>query len=154
MSNQTHLQPIEDAAKKRRKYLRERTQANMVAAVALGIAIVFALPLLFVFGTFFLSLLTSGRIPDVVSIVYGFLILGLFGGPACLAWIIRQHFTRKAASLLYVPPVSEQIAALPADEILLRGSDMPAAAQGELLRPVREGTETEAGELLRPTEGL
>ena len=32
----------------------------------------------------------------------------------------------------------------------LRGSDKPAATPGELLRAAQAGTETDAGELLRP----
>lgn len=49
----------------------------------------------------------------------------------------------------YVPPVREQIAVLPADEVLLRGSDHPAAAPEELLRAAQQVTETASEELLR-----
>jgi len=53
------------------------------------------------------------------------------------------------ADLSYVPPVAEQIAALSADEILLRGSDEPAIGPEELLRAARAGTAEQAEELLR-----
>jgi hypothetical protein len=59
--------------------------------------------------------------------------------------------SQRAASISYVPPVHEQIANLPADEVLVRGSGEPAAP-GELLRAAHDVVETQAEELLRPTE--
>ena len=52
----------------------------------------------------------------------------------------------------YVPPVAEQTAALPAEDILLRGSDRPAANPAELLRAAHAGMAGPAGELLRSTD--
>ena len=57
----------------------------------------------------------------------------------------------KLEAIPYVPPVAEQLAALPANEILVRGSDEPAAAASELVRPASD-RETVSDELLRPEE--
>ena len=149
MSDETHRETTQSAEQKRRAYLREKAQASVAAAAALGIAVLFAIPVLLTFGISFLKLLASRRLPDLFEILIGLLVLGMFAGPAFLAWTIRQHFTKKAASLPYVPPVREQIATLPADEILLRGSEEPAAAPGELLRAAQGRTETGSEELLR-----
>ena len=52
-------------------------------------------------------------------------------------------------AILYVPPVAIQLAALPAEAILVRGCDQPAAEPSELLRAAREGEATVAEELVR-----
>ena len=52
---------------------------------------------------------------------------------------------RKAQAITYVPPIREQIATLPADAVLLRGSDEPVTPPYELLRSAGEG----AGKLRR-----
>ena len=52
-----------------------------------------------------------------------------------------------------VPPVAEQLAALRADEVLLRGSFQPAPEPSELLRAARESNQMDAElELLRSTD--
>lgn len=45
--------------------------------------------------------------------------------------------------------IREQIATLPADEVLLRGSDQPTSSPYELLRVAQAGTQTGEEELLR-----
>jgi hypothetical protein len=65
---------------------------------------------------------------------------------------VARHCVKKATAIPYVPPVREQLAWLPADEVLLRGSDEPAATADELLRAAAHATETPAEELLRATE--
>jgi len=59
----------------------------------------------------------------------------------------------KANSLPYVATVEQQIANLPAQDVLLRGSDQPLAARDELLRAARERAEGDTDELLRPLRG-
>ncbi len=53
----------------------------------------------------------------------------------------------------YTPPAWKQIATLPDEDILVRGSDPPSAASDELLRAAREGVETDAEELVRAGQG-
>ena len=63
--------------------------------------------------------------------------------------IVWRKSLEKWRSLPYVPPVREQIAALPSVEILLRASDEPIAASNELLRAANEGSTIASEELLR-----
>ena len=63
----------------------------------------------------------------------------------------RQY--QKAQSLPYVPSVAEQLAALPAVEILVRGSIEPVADPSELLKAAYVGAANPAEELLRAAHG-
>jgi len=68
------------------------------------------------------------------------------------AFLFRRSLTT-VQSLPYVPPAAEQLerlAALPAEDILVRGSDRPAAAPDELLRAAHAGTPEPHEQLLRP----
>jgi hypothetical protein len=75
---------------------------------------------------------------------------------ACFAWLAKRshqalHRGRIQAQILYVPPLTPDI--LPADEILVRGSEELPVAQSEvLLRAAQQGQETPKEELLRVTE--
>jgi hypothetical protein len=55
----------------------------------------------------------------------------------------------EAKDLPYVPPVAEQLAALPANEILLRRSERPIVQRDEFLRAAQAGSTTVTKELLR-----
>jgi hypothetical protein len=59
----------------------------------------------------------------------------------------------RVIALPVVPAVREQIAALPAEEVLLRGAETPVATPDELLRAAREATASAPHELVRPVEG-
>jgi hypothetical protein len=65
------------------------------------------------------------------------------------AWLFK-FCAQRSAALPYVPPVREQVGALPAREILVRGASEPAASNGELLRAAHKQSETGAMDLLRP----
>jgi hypothetical protein len=69
---------------------------------------------------------------------------------------VRQCYSalKDASAVLYVPPVAEQLAALPAEEILVRGSDQPAASPDELVRASASTEETPTSELLRAEQGI
>jgi hypothetical protein len=72
--------------------------------------------------------------------------------PSLIAWwafVDIKHSRQDASSIPYVPPVTSDT--LPADEILVRGSEQPLVAQSEiLLRASKEqGQETPVEELLR-----
>lgn len=60
----------------------------------------------------------------------------------------------KAVTIAYAPPVAEQIAALPAEAILVRGSAQPVAALDGLLRAAALPSETAPDELLRPVASI
>jgi hypothetical protein len=135
--SQAHRDWVKDAAKKRWKYLvRQHIETALAVTGALFICLAF-------FGVL---LAWRGILADAVTAIFVFLIavaIGKFG------WWFCHTRCKVANSLRYVPPVAEQLAALPADEVLLRSSEQPAAAADELLRAAQEGSVTEAVELLR-----
>jgi len=64
----------------------------------------------------------------------------------------RKDRIREARQLTVVPPVQEQMAALPADEILVRSSEEPASSAEELLRSADNSRELGRNDLLRPEQ--
>jgi hypothetical protein len=76
--------------------------------------------------------------------------------PAVLAsgvgLVVSFRFRKEMRKTAYVPPVAEQLAALPADKVFLRGSDQPTATPDELLRAAQARTEVDEESLLRPSE--
>jgi hypothetical protein len=147
MSSQAHSGPRDDGAKKRQEYVVQKAACNM-AGISLAI---YALAV----GAFALILIRAAiqSIGVSVSNTIFFTILSV----AVLAFGLntgRQSVSsfKESQALTYVPSVSEQlqIAALSADEVLLRGSEQPVATPEELLRAAQQGTETASEELLRP----
>ena len=145
---------MNDPPKRRRQYLVSTTTNNaaaMTGFLAAGILGFLSVALL-VCSLISLTLLFFGGLVIVVSLV-GALAFGTVS--LITAWLAKMCVTvaKGVPCPAYVPPVREQIHSLPADEILLRGSDQPAAVPGELLRAAHEGTDaTAAEELLRSTE--
>jgi len=78
----------------------------------------------------------------------------VFGGILAAVVKLARHIDGKFRSISYVPPAREQIAALPANEILVRGCDQPSARPEELLRAARNGMDGRADELMRPTASV
>jgi hypothetical protein len=70
-------------------------------------------------------------------------------GFGCICCVWYPTLACAFACIAFVPPVHEQIAVLPAEVILLRGSEQPAPTPEELLRAARVGSETAKEELLR-----
>ena len=71
---------------------------------------------------------------------------------ASIGFVASRQLIRAAkdkAEQYYAAPVHEQIAALPAEEILVRSSKQPTAAPEELLRAAHAGEVDSAQELLR-----
>ena len=144
MNSQMHTGTGHGAAKKRREYLRKRAQLMFGCAVGGGVGL-FTLSLCAA-----LFILSSGTVYPTEC----FRLAWVFGFVAIACRFLWSHCAGKARSLVYVPPAAEQIAALPAAEILVRGSHQPAATPSELLRAARQGAETtDAGELLRAESG-
>jgi hypothetical protein len=155
MTEPANMEPKADAAKKRRDYvwrtavfeLRVKVFTNL--AVGLWVITVLACPL-------DLVLLVRAAVPGYPASWLSASIwttLTLFCGAGGYAYTRMAEASRcSARTLKYIPPVAEQLAALPAKEILVRGSDQPALAPDELLRAAREGEATEARELMRASQ--
>lgn len=138
-----HTRNMSGALKRRSIYLARVAQAQMMAGIGLTIAILFGtITLLAAFVNFII--IPSGGI-NPVAVIFLACVCSITAG----GWKLRQREARRARSIPYVPPVREQIAALPADEILVRGSDQPAAGQEELLRPGKYSYDVSSDELLR-----
>ena len=146
MSGYSHMGARQDATKKRREYLRKKVGTGIggtaTAGMAIGLGCV-ALLLLFA------AVQNIGFSRDNVAF-FAFLALAPLAVAVYLGHVSASSF-KEVRALSYVPPVAEQLADLPAEEILLRGSDQPMATPGELLRAA-SGSETGADELLRPTK--
>ena len=137
---------MEYGAKKRREYLRKKARTGIggtaTAGISIGLGLVAAL---LIFAAVQNIGFSRGNI-----VLFAFLAFAVLAVAVYFGHVSVSSF-KEARAIPYIPPVREQIAALPADEVLLRGSDQPAASPVELLRAAHDGTETEAGELLRPT---
>jgi hypothetical protein len=160
MVDQAEGRPMEDPAKKRREYLLQKS--GMVSRVWIyNCAVLGYGALSLCSGCLFTycALGPSGFLRESFD-PFAYLILAslfaliiVFG---FLAWIAAKPSglsSLDATSIPYVPPVNQQIAALPADAVLVRGSDEPPTSSDELLRAAREGADAEAAELLRAEPG-
>jgi hypothetical protein len=137
--------PIEDLAQKRRDYLTRKAAASLAASVAGGLSVLFGLiavaPLL---------LIPCYQNPG--DFMTAFIFIGSFGFAAVGAGLWCKASLRTLRQLPYVPPVSEQVANLPSDRVLVRGSDEPADKPGDLLRAAGAIASESPDELLRPDE--
>ena len=144
----TRLELKKDGAKRRRKYLRDRTGALSLGCVGFAMLLLFgAITLL---GILSLVFSLFGRQGFMIAPALIFTL----GGAA--ATYLGAHLlvtaNNTAVDSPYVPPVREQIAALFAAEVLLRGSDQPPVMPEELLRASGEVPEAKPEELLRPAK--
>lgn len=154
MSNLTYSDRVKDAAKKRREYVRTLAM-NRLAFVAGCAAFLFCI---FMRIPSYLSWIVMWRIIWALpSGIYPFLrsqygpttyFTGLVIA-AISGMLLSYRSVKTLKTLPHVPPVAEQIAALPAEEILVRSSDEPAATSEELLRAARGHEDTAAEELVR-----
>jgi len=143
MSSQTPREP-EDLARKRREYLKHKAAANFQRTF--GIACTIAALFGGLYALWLLVPMSDAALQELLVRVVLFVAAVIF----MLGVSQVDLAERKERRFPYVPPVAEQIAALPAEDILLRGSDQPAATTDELLRAAQAGTTHEAVELLRP----
>ena len=147
MSNQTHTDPVKDARKERREYL-QRTATKIGLALTMGSVAVF--PMLWansiLSSAFRNRWMINGHFSDWMMVFQVGIYVAL-AGVGCL--VASGSLMRTAIKTPYVLPVAEQIAALPADKILVRCSDQPAATPEELLRAAQVGTVEPSEELLR-----
>jgi hypothetical protein len=137
---------VPDVARRRREYLWKKAVAVATAVTAGAVSAVFALT------TLCALLRLSTMLSGLSNLVTAVLVLPIYGSLAVLAirsatWC--RASVERSRLLRYVPPVREQISALPADEVLVRASAEPAASPGELLR-VSTGWTAPNEELVRP----
>ena len=137
--NAAHEDQKLDAAKKRRGYLAKKAS---IFTFSLASGAVAAVCVLLACILFFLA-------PASTVALKAFL-AAIFSGLAFIAARQCSASLQESRSLPYVPPAAEQIAALPAGEVLVRGAAEPVAEPGELLRADCESEITPADELLRP----
>jgi len=77
---------------------------------------------------------------------------GILAIISCVWVYIALQAHQEARRIPYVPPVTAK--ALPAEEVLVRGSEEPAQEQGKvLLRGTEGSTDTGEQELLRSSQG-
>jgi hypothetical protein len=148
---------MEDPAKKRREYLVRINQAG-IGAVLFGILTLVLTLIAFVMILYALVLPYDlegddpGPTPvQHVAITWSTIAVVIAFG--CCSAVVCARNCKRIEATIYVPPVLEQVAALPAEAVLMRGSEEPTAAPEELLRAAREGAESEAAELLRAEPG-
>ncbi len=152
---------VPDRKKQRREYLRQKGTAYLKTTSG-GIVFVFTVlltPLLASAAIYswvgwllwWDRLADPGSHWDIFAIVLT--VLAVISGLACyLSWSLMQHAIRSAARLSPVPPVTPNT--LPAEEVLVRGSEEPQQAQSEMLvRPATAEQVTPKTQLLRVVEG-
>lgn len=149
---QTRKNGTKDAEAKRREYLWEKARLRsniisnrvwgLISALAVGVGIFVTV------AAVIQAIFVPGPISIFAPVIpFGFTVL--FG---VLVRVYRQHAQKardQEAALPYVPTAREQIAALRAEEVLVRGSEVPAARPGELLRAAHARPATPEEELLR-----
>lgn len=139
--NQTYREMVKAAEEKRRDYLRTKTRTVAIAAVS-GVTAI-ALILL----TLSVSLRDPVHFGEVAVILVGLsgaVIMAIVAALGCGVAV------KQALSLPHVPAVRSDALAIPAEDILVRGSGAPPAEPRELLRAARVGVETAVEELVRP----
>jgi hypothetical protein len=152
--NQTFGAPVDDRTRKRRQYLLKKAQANtltyMGATLALACCGIWLVGLIGILKNRELLLdavvrRMEGPLIGLVGL-FQFLVLGT------ATWISVEFWrssAEEAESIPYTPPIRQQVAPLPADKVLLRGSDAPSASHG-LVRAA-SSNETSPVDLVRPT---
>jgi hypothetical protein len=140
-----------DRKRLRRKYIaaKMRGYASLIAGAAILLVVLSAFMIPALFGDLFRRL-PVGSLPAVLIplMMLIFLISGGIG-LCLLGWLKRK--ANAVRDLVYVPPVTHNN--LPADEILVRGSEEPMVAQSEvLLRATQQPQDTPKEELLRVSQ--
>jgi len=138
----------QDAAKRRREYLGKKAGISLGGTCLRGVCALLGIISLV------LASAAGQNVGWSIAGVVCFTALSLAVlGVAIFFWRLSSSCFKELSMMPYVPPVAEQIAALPAEAILVRGSDQPASAPSELLRAARAGETTdEAGELVRASK--
>ena len=139
--------------KKRREYLQKKATANVQTTIFAIAVLCWAAIWLMGLGTLFMIrdkfLMLTWSAETASNLAFALFILLILGIASCMSLMAWRLSAKSAKSIPYVPPVREQIAALPAEAILVRGSDRPSATSEELLRAATSREANPAEELLR-----
>lgn len=148
-----HSNQASDPAARRRQYLAKKAGIAVLMVVAVLVGAIGALAFLYYLPYLNLGPLRHLWVGGVSISVPTVLAVGVaFGAFVITTRRAAKDLSAKSRSIPYVPPIREQIAALPDEVILVRASDQPAAEPGELLRAARSTTATPDAELLQPVE--
>jgi hypothetical protein len=146
--NRARIVPYADRVRRRREYLQQIAAARSLEAIGFAVAAV-AGSLAVFFGMLFLLVWVLSDYdlgPGVARTCAA--VLAITGGTATVGAIAGRFGSRSARRVEFVPPVGEQIAALPDEEILVRGAARESVKPEELVRPAENGP-TPPEELLR-----
>jgi len=149
MSNQTPGEPVKDLVKRRREYLGVQAGLGTQGCAGLIICVGFGL-LAFAGIPLSLTVILSSQSDGTSLEVFTIFLTAIAGFISVIGYRTVKSAGDKSRKIPYVPPVRAQIAALPAEEVLIRASDKPPATPEELLRAAQAGREQRAEELLRP----
>ena len=133
---------MEDTAKKRWEYLRKTVAANvqrLLGAVCVVTSVLLGL------SVFWIIAPTTNNSDQFGVLFYAVLVI--VGAGSSVGVSPYTSANCDARRFPYVPPVAEQFATLPAEAILVRGSDQLSAAPEELVRAAVYSDETSASEL-------
>jgi hypothetical protein len=143
-----------DRKKLRRDYLKQRVRAYAGAILCTWL---FVPALLVTLGLAMaaVSILIASGSDNPIGYGLGVIIFGILAccsaAAGLFAWSLWQEGIRfikvEAALVPYAPPVNPDT--MPAEEVLVRGSDEPPVAQSEILMRAADGAETPPEELLR-----
>lgn len=153
--NQQPANLVEAAAMNRRKYLWNKIvlRSNVIGTSFWMLVGVFGTAVCGVLTciTLFWAFTVPKQVPFTAPVILApFTVFMAFQTRRFYRYL--QQSRQDEEALLYVAPVRDQvIAALPADEVLLRGSDQPVAKPDALVRAAHEVKETSSEELLLPT---
>jgi hypothetical protein len=139
---------VPDRKQLRREYLKQKggAVANITVSGLLLLPVSVAL-LLFLTMIFVFAFSPSEPIGErVVLSCFAIALAGLAGAGVSICVRDIRETKRKARQLIYVPPVTPDT--LPAEEILIRGSQEPPVAQSEVLLRAAKETEAPLEELL------
>jgi len=138
---------------KRREYLSKKGFANArawsvgCATVCLALLAVFiGIPLGFVLVVL---VCRDGLLPLSSYVIAALAAVAVLCGLAAFSSRVYVSLDQKARFIPYVPPVRDQIAALPAEDVLLRGSGALVQGEYDLLRAAQPQIAAPADELLR-----
>jgi len=133
------MSPVPDRRQQRREYLKKKASGFVMSGMSV------ALPVIAVVATVMSAVYEDEHViglNTVVCIVACAPILGLFA-------LKMSGHAEIASRAPFVPPVKASI--LPAEEILMRGAEEPAAPNETLLRAAGKGEETAKEQLLHVT---
>jgi hypothetical protein len=142
---------MEDGARKRREYLWKKAAARLLQAIG-GVTTVGCglLWLLALAGTIVAIAVARSPLPSLLAA--GLAALVCVGAATLIARGFWRASAEAAEAIPYVPPVAEQVAALPAKEVLVRGAHQPLDSTDELLRAATPHAAVDAAELLRAND--